>query len=85
MGAQVSKIEDTVHELYKKTWPQAWCAFLLSPIDRSIDPCLAFQVLGSNVSCLRRCCWLRRIRFRPVETHSLIDQRVLPTLTRRCG
>ncbi|CAF0766801.1 unnamed protein product [Adineta steineri] len=24
MGAQISKIEDTVHEVYKKTWPQAW-------------------------------------------------------------
>jgi hypothetical protein len=24
MGAQVSKIEDTIHDIYKKTWPQAW-------------------------------------------------------------
>lgn len=24
MGAQVSKVEDTIHDLYKKTWPQAW-------------------------------------------------------------
>ena len=24
MGAQVSKIEDTIHDTYKKVWPQAW-------------------------------------------------------------
>ncbi|CAF2980954.1 unnamed protein product [Rotaria socialis] len=24
MGSQVSKVEDTVHELYRKTWPEAW-------------------------------------------------------------
>jgi len=24
MGTQISKIEDTIHEVYKKTWPQAW-------------------------------------------------------------
>ncbi|CAF1328794.1 unnamed protein product, partial [Rotaria sordida] len=24
MGAQMSKIEDTIHDVYKKTWPQAW-------------------------------------------------------------
>ncbi|CAF1273961.1 unnamed protein product [Adineta steineri] len=24
MGAQVSKIEDSIHDIYKKTWPQAW-------------------------------------------------------------
>lgn len=24
MGAQISKVEDTIHEVYKKTWPQAW-------------------------------------------------------------
>ncbi|CAF1158497.1 unnamed protein product [Rotaria sp. Silwood1] len=24
MGAQISKIEDTIHDTYKKTWPQAW-------------------------------------------------------------
>ncbi|CAF0817333.1 unnamed protein product [Adineta ricciae] len=24
MGAQISKVEDTIHDIYKKTWPQAW-------------------------------------------------------------
>lgn len=24
MGAQVSKIEDSIHDTYKKVWPQAW-------------------------------------------------------------
>lgn len=24
MGSQISKIEDTIYETYKKTWPQAW-------------------------------------------------------------
>ena len=27
MGAQISKVEDTIHDLYKKTWPTAWCVF----------------------------------------------------------
>jgi len=34
MGAQISKIEDTVHEVYKKTWPQAW--YLAPPFLASV-------------------------------------------------
>lgn len=30
MGSQISKIEDTVHDVYKKTWPTAW--FVVSSI-----------------------------------------------------
>jgi hypothetical protein len=34
MGTQISKIEDTIHEVYKKTWPQAW--YLAPPFLASV-------------------------------------------------